>query len=292
MSLDSPLVSIVVPSYNHAKYIKETILSIVHQTYQNIELIVIDDGSKDNSVEILKDLQKEFDFILILRENRGVIKTLNEGLALAKGKYFCGFASDDIMEINRIKLQVEIMELNTQYAITYGKMKVINQDGQFVKNLKSKYALSGNLFYKIFERNFITAPTVLFQKKVLEELEGFSTEFDIEDLPMWLKISQKYPIGFVDEFLVSYRIHGNNMSSNLLKMIQQTELILDSFNIDKKTQKSLNKSYYRWFCDLSKTDFLDETKKYMIKAMPSSFYKPRFMRSALRYFLKKRKSEK
>lgn len=284
----NPLVSIVVPSYNHTKYIKETILSIVHQTYQNIELIVIDDGSKDNSVEILKDLQKEFDFQLISRENRGLITTLNEGLALSKGKYFCVVASDDVFMLNKIEIQVTCMEQNPEYALCFGKMKIIDENSKYVKDLKNSHAKSGNVFYDLFSRNFVTAPTVMLKKSHLIEVGGYSSDFSIEDYPLWLKISQKYQIGFVDEFLVNYRIHGNNMSSNLVKMIKQTELVLDSFNIDKKTQKSLDKMYYRWFCDLSKTEFLEETKKYMIKAMPSSFYKPRFMRSALRYYFQKR----
>jgi glycosyltransferase involved in cell wall biosynthesis len=283
-----PLVSIVVPSYNHSKYIKETVLSIVNQTYPNIELIVIDDGSKDNSVEILKGLQKEFDFIFISRENRGLIATLNEGLSLAKGKYFCAVASDDVFMLNKIELQVIFMEKNPRYALCFGKMKIIDENSKYVKDFKSKNVQSGFMFYKIFAKKFIiTAPTVMLRKSNLVESGGYSNHFYIEDFPLWLKLSLEYPFGYVNEYLVSYRIHGNNMSSNISKMIQETNKILDKYNIDNKTQRIMNYWYYRWFCDLSKTDDEELTVHYMRKALPTSFYKLRFLRSYFRYSSKK-----
>jgi len=283
-----PLVSIVVPSYNHAKYIKETILSLVHQTYQNIELIIIDDGSKDNSVEILKGLQKEFDFQLILRENRGLIATLNEGLALANGKYFCVVASDDIFMLNKIEIQVAFMEQNPEYALCFGKMKIIDENSKYVKDFKVKKIKSGFMFYNIFAKKFIiTAPTVMLQKNILQDIGGYSQEFYIEDFPLWLKLSLKYPFGYINEYLVSYRIHGKNMSSNISTSIQEMDKVLNRYNIDSKTKRILNFWYYRWFCDLSKTDDRELTFQYMRKALPTSFYKLRFLRSYLRYSLKK-----
>ena len=83
-----PLVSVVVPCYNHEKYVKETIESIVNQTYKNIELIVIDDGSKDNSVKVIQELADKYGFTFIHRPNKGLSATLNEGIRLSKGKYF------------------------------------------------------------------------------------------------------------------------------------------------------------------------------------------------------------
>lgn len=287
MIYENQLVSVVVPSYNHAKYVKETILSIVNQTYQNIELIVIDDGSKDNSIKILQNLQKEFGFTLIVRENRGLVKTLNEGLSLANGEYFCVVASDDIFMLNKIELQVDFMEKNPDYALCFGKMKIIDENSNYVKDFKFKRIKSGFMFYKLFSKQFIiTAPTVMLKRNILESVGGYSSEFNIEDFPLWLKLSLDYPFGYLDEILVSYRIHGANMSSNIAKNIQETHKILDKYNIDNKTEKIMQMWYYRWFCDLSKTTDKELAYQYMRKALPNSFYKVRFLRSVLRYYLK------
>lgn len=281
----NPLVSVLVPSYNHAEYIAQTIQSVFNQTYNNIELIVIDDGSTDNSVDLLSQLQTQFSFKFISRENKGLINTLNEGLNIAKGKYFCVIASDDIFTNQKIELQVKFMEANDDYALCYGKMKIINKHGEFIKNMKSSSARSGNIFYNLYRRNFITAPTVMLNKDILLDTGGYSNDYSIEDYPLWLKLSKSYKIGFIDEFLVYYRIHEKNMSSDILKIIKETEKILLAFNIDKKTNQSLNKLYYRWFCDLSKTNHIKDTKYYMKKSFSTSFYKPRFWQSVLRYCL-------
>lgn len=121
---DSPLVSIVVPCYNHANYVRETIESIVNQTYKNIELVVIDDGSTDNSVEIIQKLAKNYNFTFIYRPNKGLSATLNEGMNLSKGKYFCACAcaSDDLYIIDKIEKKVKFMEENPQYGMSYGKI--------------------------------------------------------------------------------------------------------------------------------------------------------------------------
>lgn len=288
----SPLVTIVVPCYNHMNYVSQTIESIVNQRYKNIELIVIDDGSKDGSLEVLKKLQVVYNFKLVYRENRGLVNTLNEGLLLSKGKYFCAVASDDILFEDKIEQQVKFMEENSEYALCYGKMKIVDENNKFIKNLKSKASRSGRVFYELYAKNFITAPTVMIKRKILVELEGYSSEFLIEDYPLWLEIAKRYKIGFVDEYLVSYRIHGENMSSNMLTIIQETEKVLLKYNQDKKTDSILHKIYYRWFCDLSKTSFLKETEEYKNKSFKTSFYKLRYIRSVLRYNKKRKQFEK
>ena len=95
-----PLVSIIVPCYNHEKYITECIGSIMNQTFRNFELTVIDDGSKDQSFEVLKSLQKKYEFNLIHQENRGISATLNRGIKeFSRGKYISFCASDDFWDI-------------------------------------------------------------------------------------------------------------------------------------------------------------------------------------------------
>ncbi len=117
-----PLVSVVVPCYNHEKYVKETIESIINQTYKNIELIVIDDGSKDNSVQVIQEMADKHGFTFVHRPNKGLSATLNEGIRLSKGKYFCAIASDDILMLEKIEKQVTFMEANPEYGMCYGKI--------------------------------------------------------------------------------------------------------------------------------------------------------------------------
>ncbi len=116
--ISQPLVSIIVPSYNHARYINQCIESIYQQTYQYFELIVIDDGSKDNSKEVLIDLHNKYEFTLVFQENQGVAYTLNRGIKeFAIGKYITFCASDDYWVIDKLEKQVVFMENNQFYPI-------------------------------------------------------------------------------------------------------------------------------------------------------------------------------
>ena len=105
-----PLVSVLLASYNHEKYVEAAVRSVMEQKGVDFELVVIDDGSTDHSPDILEKLQGELGFRYIHRENKGFVPTMNELLSLARGKYFCSFASDDIMPPDRLKKQSDFME--------------------------------------------------------------------------------------------------------------------------------------------------------------------------------------
>ena len=108
--MEKPLVSVLLPSYNHARFVESAVRSVMEQQGVSFELIVIDDGSTDDSPQILEALQKELGFRYIHRENRGLVRTLNELLSLANGKYFCSFSSDDRMAPGRLAVQSAYLE--------------------------------------------------------------------------------------------------------------------------------------------------------------------------------------
>lgn len=282
-SMHNPLVSVVIPSYNHSKYIEKAVLSVIHQTYKNIELIVIDDGSDDGSKKILSDLSQKFNFQLISRSNKGLISTLNEALELASGEYFTMLGSDDYFKKNKIELQIDYFQNHSDTMLCYSNLMFIDADGRILKKGKTKHFKSGFVFKDLIYKNFIPLPTVMLKTSVVKEAGGFDDRFFLEDYPLWLKIAKNHPIGYMKDCLTYYRLHGNNVSGNLIKMIHEVEKILNDWKSEPEYSKSMNKLYYRWFCDLSKTDHKNETKKYMMKSLATSFFKPRFIRSYLRY---------
>lgn len=245
-----PLVSVVVPCYNHEKYVKETIESIVNQTYKNIELIVIDDGSKDNSVKVIQELADKYGFIFIHRENKGLCATLNEGIMLSKGKYLCVCASDDIYILNKIEKQVAFMEQNSDYAMSYGK--IIEFDENTEIKIEIKNPRSGFIFDSLLFGNFIPAVSQITRKEIFEDIGVFDENLYIEDWDMWLRIAEKYKIGFIDEYLAYYRIHETNISKNFYQIIQAEEKILRKYEKNKYFRKALNKRKASWFLRLLK----------------------------------------
>lgn len=185
MSLQ-PKVSIIIPSYNHKKYILQTINSIMEQTYKNIETIVLDDGSTDGSVEFLKDLQTKFKFQLVLKENEGICTTLNKGLDLASGEFIVIIASDDYMPKERITQQVDLLMKNNFDAIAGGVTLIDETSNEL------KYAGPPKLgrieFKDMLNTNVIFAPTVMFKAQTFEKFGRYNPKNVIEDYPMWLKM--------------------------------------------------------------------------------------------------------
>lgn len=231
-----PLVSVIIPSYNHEKYIKEAILSVINQTYKNIELIVIDDGSTDNSFEIIQKLSKEHNFVCMKQKNSGVSKTLNIGITAAKGEFLSLLASDDIYVENKIEKQVFFLLNNNDYGIVCSNMIKFYEIG-YEKKIKSlnPCSYSGDLFSGFLcRKQNIFSVTVMYRKKVFDDVGLFDENLQVEDFDMLLRIAKKYEIGFIDEYLTYYRSHQNNTLNKVGKMKENFEAILDKWKDEPK----------------------------------------------------------
>lgn len=228
-----PLVSVIIPAYNHEKYVTDCLRSVAGQSYENLELIVLNDGSTDNTEILIKMFMEESSLTniqFISKTNEGVCKTLNKGLELATGKYVTFLASDDMWEPEKLKKQVEFMERNSNIGLVFA-------DAWFLKytertNIKwsdyktnlDKYFKNGiqntNMYFLLLTRPIIPALTVMVRKQILDEIGGFDEKLVYEDFDMWLRVAQKYPIGYIDMPLALYRVHDKNISNNALFMMK------------------------------------------------------------------------
>lgn len=170
-AIEQPLVTVVIASYNHAPYVEASIRSVIQQTYHNIELLVVDDGSSDDSVERIRRLQEKFGFDFRAQKNIGLTRTLNEAIARARGEYFVPFGSDDIMMPNRIELQVAYMADKPEVGICAGNMELMRADGTLYPESKQNREIP---FRRLdFEdvllqrKPFPPAPTLFFRKEAL-----------------------------------------------------------------------------------------------------------------------------
>ncbi len=283
---DLPLVSIIVPSYNHEKYIQKTIESIVNQKYKNIELIVIDDGSKDSSIQIIKKLSKLHEFKFIHRPNKGLSATLNEGIKLSKGKYWCVCASDDVLKLDKIDIQVDFMEKNTEYGMCYGKVILVNDNGNETP-LDIKHSNGGWIFDDlIMGRFWIPAMSNMIRRCVFSDVGIFDENLKVEDWDMWVRIANKYQIGYIDDYLAYYRQHESNFSKQGWKMYEAKVDSLAKWE-DLKNYNEIMKIWkLKWFRALSR-NYKDEAKKYLPLAFKNLFRKSSIIGLVKYYLMKK-----
>ncbi len=218
---EMPLVSVIIASYNHAPYIEASIESVLAQTYPHIELLVIDDGSSDNSVERIRRLQQIHDFDFRVQQNQGLSRTLNEAIARAKGSLIAPFGSDDIMLAERIAKQVAYLVDKPQVGICAGNIQEIDEHGES-RGTPKALPLRSLDFEDVFldRKAGAPAPTLLFRREALERVGGFDPQIRLEDLLIELKITHAgYRLDILPDVLALYRVHATNTYKNYRFMV-------------------------------------------------------------------------
>ncbi len=237
-----PLVTAVIPVYNHEKYVVESIRSIVNQTYRNIELIVINDGSKDRSHEMILPLVEECKrrfvrFEYVNRENIGLCATLNQALAWARGEYLSLLASDDVALPEKIAVLVDALEAKgPTYAAAFGNAWFIDDAGHRIfldkvgsvanegdenacDNFLDFYTQDRELNYRgeefgtyasLISGNYLPAMSNVVRTAAILDAGGWTPGNVIEDWEMWLKLSKKFKFLYVNEPAALYRWHALN----------------------------------------------------------------------------------
>ncbi|MDH4874740.1 glycosyltransferase [Pseudomonas sp. BN515] len=217
-----PLVSVIISSYNHAPYIEASILSVLAQSYPNIELLVVDDGSRDDSVARIEALQAVHGFDFRVQSNKGLSRTLNETIERAKGSLIAPFGSDDIMLPERIARQVAYMMDKPEVGICAGDIQTINADGK-PSGRPRDLAFRRLDFEDVFlaRKPGAPAPTLLFRREALDRVGSFEPEVRLEDLMIELKITRSgYFIDVLGEPLALYRVHDSNTYKNYRFMVE------------------------------------------------------------------------
>lgn len=207
--------SVILPVYNAKEYLFEAIESILNQTFKEFELIIINDGSSDNSLEIIK-LFNDSRIVLIDQDNKGLAATLNVGLAIAKGKYIARMDADDIAYPNRFETQLEFLKKHPKVKLLGSAIEIIDKEGQ---RLCFDGPYTGSKFLKKFLKklgNPFKHPTVIFDKDTAINLGGYNETIGkyFEDYFLWSRIAELHDIEILKEVLLKYRVTpGSIMSS-------------------------------------------------------------------------------
>ncbi|MFX1825174.1 glycosyltransferase family 2 protein [Acinetobacter sp. AS5] len=233
MKIEHPLISIIIPSYNHERFVCDSIQSVIDQSYQNIELIVIDDGSTDSSVEKIQELiplcEKRFTrFEFRHRPNQGLSATLNEALEWTQGEYFSSLASDDIILKDKIKIQSEFLNQNKNFIAVFGGVAVIDNDSNLVKN-RIKKRQSYNFEKILLLEHELPATTQLIRLEALKKIGGYDAKVKIEDWYMWLLLAQEGELCYLPVIFAKYRLHDNNMHKQTSLMHDSRMMILNEY---------------------------------------------------------------
>ena len=258
-----PKISIILPNYNSEKYLKETIESVLSQTYQDFELIIVDDASTDKSMEIARSFQDPRIKYIQSDRNRQVAYTANIGMEMAEGEYIARIDSDDIWDEKKLEIQLKFMEENMDIAACFTRVDIIDENSH---NANKKYQVIYDIFEKaknrsqkewlgifLTEGNCLCHSSVFMRKEFFKDIGGFYNLAYVgaEDYELWVRMVIRHPIYVLDDRLVKYRWeeHSATKISGLTKekvyMAINLQMMLKSHLFEYMTDEE----FVRYFKD-------------------------------------------
>lgn len=244
--MNTPLVTVICICYNHARFVKEALDSVANQTYGNIELIVIDDGSTDGSGKVIKQwiASHPKTTLLLNAKNLGYCKTFNKAYTISKGSFCIDLAADDILLPNRIEVGLsELADAGPEYGVNFSDAEHIDESGNLIRLHSDKYPHntipSGDVYKHVIDRYFICSPTMMFRREVVEYLNGYDESLAYEDFDFWVRASRKYKFIYTPQVLLKKRSVSNSMSANQFKRSGNQRF--STFKVCRKI-KDLNRS--------------------------------------------------
>ena len=247
--MGNPRVSIGIPSYNHEKYISQTIDSILNQTFQDFEIIITDDGSSDNTVDVIKSFSDNRIKLFVFEKNQGACKALNNCIINSKGEYFANISSDDVWEPDKLEKQVKFLDENPLIPAVFTKVKIIDENGKPFKNKNHFYSdifeqknrsRSSWLNKFFYQGNCVCHPSLLIKKDVYDKI-GLYNELmaNIPDFDMWVRLCLKYDFHILDEKLTKFRVRddeynvsGDKISTHIRVRFEMLNLLDHYLTID------------------------------------------------------------
>jgi len=233
----TPLVSVIIPAYNAEAFIRAALGSAVHQTYRDIEIIVIDDGSLDRTAEIVREFMAQDPRVRLLQQaNAGVAAARNCGVRMARGSLIAPLDADDLWKPTKIERQVAcFLATDDRLGLVYTWSHIIDEDGRILtRRRRIQPHEEGKVFHQLLEINFVgNGSSPLMRKDYVLEAGGYDPELraqnaeGCEDWKLYLALAERYEFAVVRNSLVGYRQTPGMMSRNLWAMQRSRDLLLD-----------------------------------------------------------------
>lgn len=225
-----PEITVLIPVYNGEKYLEQSLESVLNQTFKDFEVLVIDDGSTDDSIRILKRFAIIDDRVRVIqKQNTGLIDTLNYGLAESVGKWIARMDQDDIAFPRRLELQHEKVDSDSSLVLVGGNFETINEANQKTRTYRLPH-LHSQLVERLYRlQGFFPHSSAMFNSEIARQIGGYEPQaLYNEDWDLWLRLSAQGKIGLVSETIISIRKHSLQMTANSGSYVPQEEAYISS----------------------------------------------------------------
>jgi len=242
--MQQDLVSVIMPVYNREEYVGYAISSILDQTYSNVEVVAVNDGSTDRSLQILREFEDKYPgkVVVIDQANQGQVASRNNAISQAKGRYIAFLDSDDLWQPTKLEKQMPLF--NDVVGLVYCAVDNINEDGEKIDTELCESDCRGDIYPKLLVSNRMTGGTVVVRRDVIDKVGVFDTDFPAaENWDLWIRVCKVSEADFVNEPLVQYRFHPGNMSKDQTLMLSVIQRIIDKHCSDAPGTPVLEQAY-------------------------------------------------
>ena len=240
----NPKVTVIIPTYQHADVVDDAIESVLNQTYHDFELIIVDDGSIDNTQEVLKKYSDNKKVTVIKKKNAGVSAARNTGIAKSNGSYIAFLDADDIWTSEKLAIQVPLLQENLNLGLVYSNVNFFGHNGAFPSTLfQINPPKRGYVICDIFAQNCIPMPTSIVRRETFDDVGFFDKNLSTcADYDMWLRIARKWAIDYVDKPLAYYRFSENQMHKDRERWLIEKVAALEKAYRSDKTIRHMDKA--------------------------------------------------
>lgn len=255
------MISVIIPTYNRSSTIKRAILSVLNQTYKDLELLIIDDCSEDNTYDIVKSINDKRVRYYKLAKNSGACYARNYGISLAKGEYIAFQDSDDEWLPDKLEQQLKAMN-EAKASVIFNKIKLSDDHGKYIKTIPRIKTSRLVTHSELLNKSIVGTPSLMFKKECLG-----NTSFDInlprlQDWDFVLNLSKNNDIYFLNEVLVNSYVQTNSISKNSIKGIKALDIIFEKYKEELKASKAAYANYLMLKADYQeKKECLNTLKK-------------------------------
>ncbi|MEJ0056472.1 MAG: glycosyltransferase [Bacteroidota bacterium] len=218
--MNTPLVSVICLAYNHEEFVEEAIRSVQHQTYPNIELIVIDDHSTDSSASVIRRILPGLSntHFISLPSNLGNCKAFNQGLKQAKGDFVIDLSADDLLLPQRVEKGVHaFQQAGDNVGVNFTDAELIDKNGETLGFHSERFphptVPQGNIYAEVLSRYFINSPSMMIRKKVFDTLDGYDESLAYEDFDFWVRSARLFDYSYIPDVLIKNRVLYNSLGN-------------------------------------------------------------------------------
>lgn len=237
--MELPLVSVICLCYNHARFVNEAIASVRRQTHPGVQLVVVDDASTDNSVQVIEQSILDYPEItfLSLSQNLGICRAFNKGFASSAGSFVIDLAADDVLMPNRVETGLNAFgSLGSDYGVHFADAELIDEAGNRIGYHSDRFPHDsipqGDIYKDLISRYFINSPTMMMRRSVLERLGGYDESLAYEDFDFWMRSSREWKFGYTAEPLVKKRMLKSSMSRDQFR--KKSAQLVSTFRVCEK----------------------------------------------------------